>query len=444
MHDGGGKSCSRYDVKASIEEEIESEDSRKEKIKTWLDGGYQSAGAFWRYVKAAQGLAVGDWKFVAEPSEVKRILTDDKAFKVQEYGRRMRATSGRFFLGMDGEEHALDATMGEIIPSWNGPPGTTHPDANALDHVRVVAETACRAALALYGRLGLIAKETNPGAPYRVALPQIVGPVLDACAAELFGIAGPSSLSLLSWAIDITRYHFRAYADAGDCAVAREASGQFRDHVLATLATMDRLPPRQAQRLKTVVDRLSTQLAGAGRKAAGSDEDVARNLMGILIGSLTATYKAFSDALAIRAALKPHQAPSDSCGPVRDDKQSGFPLYDSIIANTLSVQQRGSLDAVYRKYSGPPAKSGNITLQDNDLVIVWLGGTLEAPDNLFGIGVHKCPGMDMSKAIIEGTLRALTQLTGAEAPAIEQEGELLYFVFPKPSALVELMDEREP
>jgi hypothetical protein len=87
---------------------------------------------------------------------------------------------------------------------------------------------------------------------------------------------------------------------------------------------------------------------------------------------------------------------------------------------------------------------GSLTIEPDDLVIVWLGNTLRAPDNLYGIGMHKCPGMDMGKAIIEGALRALTQLTGDNSPRVEREDEVLYLVFPHPDAVVELMQQRDP
>src|SRR5689334_22604229 len=155
MHDGA--SLKSYDVSAMFAE-LDCDKKKEQLVAKLLDGGYPSAAAFWSHVEKAKGFRIGKWKFVADPVEVEKILRDDKAFQVREYDRRMRATSGRFYLGMDGDEHVADAALGDIIPSWNRSDGTTKEEPVALERVAAVAEAACRAALQLYGQLSLIAK----------------------------------------------------------------------------------------------------------------------------------------------------------------------------------------------------------------------------------------------------------------------------------------------
>lgn len=404
---------------------------KKATIGKWLDAGPQAARAFWSHVAASKGLRVEDWVFIADPAQVEAILRDEKRFSVSEYDRRMRATSGRFYLGMDPPQHDRDAAMGAIIPSWNQYPPKGPPDQAALAPVVQAAEDACRDALGKAGLLGVLAKKTDDDARCRMTFPQLFGAVLDACASQEFGIAGPSSLSLIAWAKELTWYHFRVYANEGaDRACAREASGQYAAHVKAQIATMKEEPadPRK-DKLQEQVTKLREHCPCA------SDEDVARVLTNILTGALTATAKAFSDALYLYA----RQRGGQFVWPERFDNDSTmFPLYEQIVAQTLADFQRGSLDSVYRKFVAsdqPPAVS--VELKTGDRVIVWLGGSLTHDrDNLFGIGLHKCPGMDMAKAMIEGALRALTQLTQSSPPTLEREDEVDYLVFAQPALLL--------
>jgi hypothetical protein len=81
---------------------------------------------------------------------------------------------------------------------------------------------------------------------------------------------------------------------------------------------------------------------------------------------------------------------------------------------------RGSLDAIYRQYRGPhelTLERHEPPIRMDDLVVVWVGGTLsDHADNLYGIGKHKCPGMDMGKAMLEGVLQVLTSQRGQDSP----------------------------
>lgn len=415
---------------AAYLDSFQSDLARQAAIGRFLDAGPQATRAFWSYVEGQRGLRVGAWVFIADPAQVAAVLRNDTEFSVCEYDRRMRATSGRFYLGMDPPEHDRDAAMGAIIPSWNQYPPKGARDTAVLHRVMQVAERACREALANAGLLAKLAQLTDEGAVCRASLPQLFGPVLDACAAECFGIAGPSSLSLFLWAKELTWYHFRAYADdAGDRACARQASGQYAAHVKAAIAAIAEPPegPRKAK-LEQIVAKLREHSASA------SDEDIARVLSNILTGALTATYKAFSDAVILYARSHRGEVP----WPVSRER-SLYPLYEQMVSRTLVEHRRGSLDAVYRTFIGAPRpfEGASVDLKTGDRVIVWLGGSLQRePDNLFGVGLHKCPGMDMGKAMIEGALRALARLTSARPPRLERERDLDYLVFAEPDALI--------
>ena len=464
---------------------------QKRLIGKWLDDA-RAAPVFWRMVETRGGLEVGDWKFVAEPSEVVRILRDDAQFLVREYDRRMRAASGRFYLGMDGADHERDAALGDIIPSWNAPEQSSDaypaprraPDHAALAQVVAAAAAASRAVLAGLGRRTRLARLTRPEAPCQCAIAEVLGPVLDACAAVGFGVSGPSAYSLLSWGNDIAQYNFRVNADAANRSRARHASALYRAHVLDQIARLNQPAPdpqqpaldeiertpregpygaAQRDALRRCVERLRAHLArdeyaaaqASGRDdaerrreaparigrapAAVSDDDVARNLVGIVTGSLGATAKAFTEGLA---AYSREQA--EPAGPIAwpgPEARLDFPLYELVIARPLARLRRGSLDAVYRTYAGPDQRSREIWLRDGDTVVVWLGGTLQEslerlqPDRLFGIGVHRCPGMDMGKAIMHGILQTLSRLHGSDSPRLTRiEGDPA-LAFARPAAL---------
>jgi hypothetical protein len=118
-------------------------------------------------------------------------------------------------------------------------------------------------------------------------------------------------------------------------------------------------------------------------------------------------------------------------------------LYEAIVAARLAEVQRGSLDSIYRTYEGDRSCHAHaISIEKGDTVIVWLGGTLRRRhDDLFGIGTHKCPGMDMAKAIIQGILLALTALQGSAGPVRTLVGGELYLAFDQVGALEQLQSE---
>jgi cytochrome P450 len=426
------RACGACDIATYLSNRDEDVTQKKLAIRNWLDAGPLASKAFWLQVASSNGLRVDDWVFIADPKLVEAILRDDKHFSVCEYDRRMRATSGSFYLGMDPPQHDRDAAMGAIIPSWNQYPPKCEPDVAALQSIIETADAACADALGKAGMLGVLAKLTDPDARCRMTFPQLFGPVLDACASKEFGLAGPSSLSFVAWAKELTWYHFRVYAnDGADRACARDASGQYAAHVKAAIATMNDAPadPRK-DKLREKVTQLREHCPCA------SDEDVTRALTNILTGALTATTKAFSDALYLYAR---QQGGRFVWPELADSEPPEFPLYEQIVAQTLSELRRGALDSVYRTFVGTSAQlqGTSLELHKGDRVIVWLGGSLtQDRDNLFGIGLHKCPGMDMAKAMIEGALRALVRLTQARPPTLEREDEVDYVVFAKPELLL--------
>lgn len=444
MGDGSEQHSHRYEIQNALGAE-RSDDEKIALVGKWLDAKQPAARAFWQFVLDQSGgtYRIGTWVFVAEPEKVVRVLHDDQRFLVTEYDRRMRATSGRFFLGMDGDEHRRDREIGRIIPSWNDPNAPT--DLAVLERVAHTAERAARQVLASAGMRTDLARITDPEAKCQLELGELLGVVLDASASQYFGVRGPSSVSLVAWAKDITWYHFRFYAnDEEDRARALAASAQYRAHVVASIA---KLPPGDVSSpLGRAVSGIRCVLMAKTPGSTPSDDDLARNLIGIITGSLTATAKTFGEALAIffaRASLKTGQpfawpTANDS---VPHGSKPHFPLYDAVVATSLVAAQRGGIDSLYRMYQAENAADWP-ELKKGDRIVAWLGGTLPGnADRLFGIGVHRCPGMDMGKAIMEGILRALTAVP--KPPKLSRSDTGLRLTFDQPSVLAGLGREAQ-
>ena len=436
-------------VNQPLREEAEEPDGPTfELIGKWLDAGRPFARGFWDAVHAREGhrhrvvvtRPSGELQpvtFFSDRETVLEILNDDRQFLVSEYGRRMRATSGRFFLGLDGTDHRRERQLSAIIPSWNDP--TTRPDVERLMAVYQLAKHTTLAVLARLGARTRLARLTDGTAACRCSLEELLGPVLDACAREFFGVQGPSSFSLLQWAKEVTGYHFRVHAnDNEDRACALSASAQYRSHVLSLLSQLD---PHDKQ------SPLARSVAGIRKvldtpHVPASDDDVARNLVGIITGSLTATARAFGEGVGLygttQAGSNPANVWPERPEPRPDAAHPQFPLYDEIIARSLVQARRGGLDTIYRTYAGPA--DNRFGLAPGERVVVWVGGALEAEhsDRIFGVGVHKCPGLDMSKAIMEGMLRALVTPPPTARPRIVRLDGELRLTFEDPSALERL------
>lgn len=397
--------------------------ARLELVCGWLDDRL-AARSFWRHVLQQGGLRAGGHVFIAEPERVGELL-ESASVSTRELGRRMQPTTGRFMLGMDDAEHARCASLAAVIPSANLPGRAV--DTEELRRVRQIASEVTGATLHDFAARCVLARLTQPQAPCACPVAALLAPVLDAGLCYAFGIVAPSQSSLLRWAKDITGYHFRVGAsETVDRQRALLAGAQFREHVL------------QAVIMARPSDVKLTMVVRQLRAAAGtelSDAEVAVNLVGLMIGALTAPYRAFTDALLGHAEQQSdRRAPLSWPEPRRGAR---FPWFDAIVAPALVRSERATPDAIYRKYrDASPRRVGNVELHRDDTLVLWMGGRLAAcPDDLFGVGMHKCPGMDMGKALLDGVLCVLCELTQELAPRLICERDDPVLVFDEPELL---------
>lgn len=418
-------------IAAALDDSSKSVEQRQQLIRDWLDEA-QTARSFWLHVRRQQGLRIGSWVFIADPGQVVNVLNDDVAFSVREYDRRMRGTSGRFILGMDPPEHERDYGVTAIIPSLNAPGHPT--DFAAIERVQEVARRTARAALISVARRGKLRKLLDASVRCGCHSGELFAPVLDRVAYDVFGVEGLSAASLALWSGAIARYHFRPAAqDDLDGSRAQMASREYRAHVLGMIARDDN--PTLRKNVATIKRAL-----GGSRYESVSDDDAARNLIGVMTGSLTATMRAFEEGVHAYIDWQKQQglplqlaaAPSIGVPDPRCERPFANSLYERVIAAALAAKQRGSLDTIHRVYIGEPGrKLGALELQVDDRVSVWLGGALdEQRDHLFGAGIHRCPGMDMGKAMLNGVLLALNELSQVSPlrASWDQEAKRLQFV----------------
>jgi hypothetical protein len=394
-------------------------------IQGWLDDR-RAALSFWRFVRRRQGLRAGGYVFVADPAHVEHLLAGDSC-SVIEYDRRMHPTSGRFMLGMDNPEHDRNVSLGVVIRSPNLPGQT--PDLQALSRVRTVSAQAARAVLFGVASRCILSRLTQPTTECSCSFAALLAPVLDAGLLDAFGIVAPSKGSLLQWAKDITSYHFRVTVREDlDRQRALLAGAQLREHVLQAIMN--------DQRADSTLNRVVRSLRAAAPGPL-TDAEVAVNLVGLMTGALTAPYKTFADGLVLYAEqqVDPH-APLGWPEPAPD---ALFPWFDAVLASALVAGERAAPDAIYRVYRGKPVRLDSVDVRPDDRIVLWMGGRLpERADDLFGIGMHKCPGMDMGKAMLDGVLAVLTTLSDERiAPRVVSEGREPKLVFAHPELLAQ-------
>jgi Dyp-type peroxidase family len=391
---------------ASALARLESPAEKLALIQSWLD--QSDAGArFWRFVERQERaeLAIGSYVFIADPERVLKILGDDgKTYSVGEYMARMRPSTGEFMLGRDvytdeyQREKATLKVLDDIVPEQIA-------GAAALTVERVVDQRAF-----------LQAFSNDPQGPIRLELRTLIAAVLDRVIGTFFGLPGASTASLAIWGRATARYHFRPIPDASDRAKAIQASQEYRCHVMQLLAEANAGPPDGAGALKraqtTIRNALNEVLPNEilPKHAQASDDDVVRNLVGIVTGALGATMKLFFEGFTLYVREHARGRKLDWAHMQESDQRW------KDFVKLLQKERRGGPDVLYRQL--PEQVEGGTP----KLAVLWVGGAQgKSPDRLFGVGPHACPGKNIGIAMIEGLLRALIALE--ETHHVEYEGE---------------------
>jgi Dyp-type peroxidase family len=439
----------------------ESLSEAKALVGKWLDEPHM-ATQFWQEVEAGRIPKLDRWVFVANPEQVRTIMSDESGrYSVSGYMDRMKTSSGKFFLGMDkGADYTREQATTVIIPGEE-----------SAARVEAIAYRAAFGFVAqMYEQTRLRALSTEQQT-VDVNLQGLLAVALDAVWSRTLGLSGPSRLALLGWGKDLTRSLFRVAAGEADMAKAADAGHDFRQHVDSLLAAVDdaqlaaalresrpgatqaildaasAADAAPAARLKATAYRLCKAL-GAG---SATDDAVARNLLNIVTGSLGATGKLFLDGLDAFRVQRGEQdgrlrLPEGTCS---DHGQPLGPrsLYEKVIMDSLEKVRRGGPDSLYRVFTGagtgrPELADLERSLTPGDTLVVWLGGMLALPpdkrakpvhDYVFGAGFRSCPGMAMGKAIINGLLLALFDLPDLRAGA-QSPPSVAFTFLPQPPA----------
>jgi Dyp-type peroxidase family len=373
----------------------------------------QLAREFWTRVPN-EGLRIEGFVFVKQPRLVTTLLADDNpsvSFSVREYGRRLRALGVPFMLGMDTDTHEYRAEQpfARVIPTT---PAETQ-------RVWQEAERATKTYLESAKYQAALQLPLFPQQKPEIDSGQLAAFVLSAVWGELYDLPGPSRGSLLPWGKEITDAVFRVGVSDVKYGLARQTAKDLKTYVLreivAARAQNRRLNPSSPSALPDSHPGLSQLLFNFGGL---DDDDTARILSGILVGSLTAVAGTFVPGLATYAALcrVQHRPLSIAEDAKRLGSTEPWPYYRAMVALPLQATESGGPDYLYRSYLGQEPKhfDTHIPIMPGDTVVTWIGGASAAkpeaggdPDRRFGAGSHMCPGREMGKAIIEGIGYAL-------------------------------------
>jgi Dyp-type peroxidase family len=388
--------------------------SQLEAVLGWINDS-KLARTFWTKHVPEHGLRLGKHVFVKEPAVVRTVLSDPRpshGLSVCEYGRKLRSISGAFVLGMDSDtaDYHREIKALAVIPT-------------AYEDNREIAETA-RTAATDFLRL-IAARARGRGSPTVLEAGPLIAFTLSRVWGAHFGIPGPSRASLLMWAQEITDAVFRDGQTDIKMAQAEQAGKELRGYVLDLI--VEARADEQNETNPALLARLESF-------TGNDDDDAARMLTGIVVGGLTAVAGTFVPGLLRFAA---DQNGGDVAAALRDaptDEGEGWPLYRAL-ARALEDDQLGGPDYLYRQYNGSAellfktaAGAPHESIEPGDTVVSWIGGASRPGDGdeeiRFGAGAHRCPGREMARAVIDGTLAALVQcktlaLTDARGSKLE-------------------------
>jgi hypothetical protein len=248
----------------------------------------------------------------------------------------------------------------------------------------------------------------------------VLAGTLSAVLGRFFGLPGPNFAALLKWSNDIARLHFRIAPSEADHAKAQLAASQFRayiGHAIAEARALHGKAPADSPPA-VLLKKIEHIKAALRQDELASDEDAARIILGICTGSLTAVAFLFKEAFIPYARGCPNhtlvwpQPPP----PPPPGAPSSLWLYEAVIRNTAFHTGRGGPDALVRTYRGEERELDGAQLQPGTPVMVWLGGAAaQTHDDAYLFGMndgHRCPGLEMGKAILQGILEALAGLRG--------------------------------
>ena len=326
-------------------------------------------------------LFIHDIAVVTRYEDVVGVLTHDEAFGVEPYSGKMTSLAGDFILGLDETpEYEHDVSILRLAAPRSDMTRLT-------DFVAQTAEELVEAGASAGGTVNVadVAKRV----PAR-----LIG--------HWFGTPGPDQDAMIEWTLAMFEDIFVNVKNDPDVhARAVEASSQLRPYLLDTIAERKRERNAGAD---TVVDRL---LAMQGTPASAfSDEDIATNIIGLVVGFVptiaTATTFAINELLDRPEVLRGAQdaARADDIDTVRAymwEAMRFAPQGPGLLRRTLT-------DFVIGEGTGHAAtvRAGMLTFASTESAMLD-GEVVDDPDEFrigrpahhylhFGAGLHQCFG----------------------------------------------------
>ncbi len=325
-------------------------------------------------------LIVHDIAIVTRYEDVVSVLTNDGAFGVAPYNAKMQALAGDFILGLDETpEYERDVSILRLAA----------PRSDVATLAGFVAQTAEE----------LVAEAAANGGTANVA--EIAKRVPARLIGRWFGTPGPDEDAMIAWTLAMFQDIFvNVKNDPGIHAVAMQASAQLRPYLDATIAERRRAGAGD----DTMLDRLIAMQAT--RATAFSDQEIATNIIGLVVGFVPTI--ATATTFALDALLDRPDALADARAAAQADDIDGVRAHMweamRLAPQGPGLLRRATSDFVVGEGSHHATRvpAGMVTFASTQSAMLD-GDVVDDPDEFrvgrpahhylhFGAGLHQCFG----------------------------------------------------
>jgi Dyp-type peroxidase family len=323
---------------------------------------------------------------VSRFGDVCEILSKPEIFSVREYDSRMEATTGRFFLGFDGERHAREASLARRVIQRHD-----------LDRVLERASTITPMLISLLKGLVKERGDDAKGLHVKVATAAVIR-----TAGEYFGVPGPSDIDLLTWLGAASAYIF--FPLPNDVRAAQGAAGGIAlQHYLDKLL---RARKGAMARGKPPGDDVLGRLLSLSPEHGLDLADVRRTLGGLVSGTIVPTTMTLVSALTYLKGAREHGDKARDAAQNRDMDRLKDILLEAARFNPFPSLLYRTATADHELAAGTPRAT---KIRQGSRVILSLASAMAdeevlenpevfepgRPDEhylLFGQGSHACIG----------------------------------------------------
>jgi deferrochelatase/peroxidase EfeB len=362
-----------------------------------------AAEAVWDEVKAAGGVARSAYGVLVENRELVLdvFARDGRDFSVMEYGRRMENALGKaLFLGED-----YGAQRPQALERAN----------RVFQAPATVAYVRERTRQIMVRLIERARKEPRPdGEAPGVKLMQILPEVLPVVVAEVYGFAWSASeaAKALGIAVDLASFIFNPHVAALGCPAQRGPA------TTESGVRIEQIEKQHGAAMKALCARHSEAASPIATVIAGMAELASVDaLTSLVLGTMAPTTGTYS-------SLVKYWVGEAELGRVRsrvlDTRGAGHVDRARFHQELLRAMQRTPMPSILYRRVLSDTTLGGATLRAGELVMLRISATPEEhrPGSLgfvYGHGVHQCPGIDISLALLSEVFISLLEQPNARA-----------------------------